>query len=139
MLNKYQQKLRDVLVFGNAFDNAKYIGRTAYIRLGKGMKVKAELVRVNTFKKFEGVKLTVLNNNYVVDSVTFRFDDYFELHEKYDGTKELPHIYIDKDGVCWNSYPDVDDLKKLTRAIDDYVSLFSRRIRALVRYMRMFE
>lgn len=138
-MNKYQQKLNDILIFSEAFDNAKYIGRTAYVMVGSSVKVKAELVRVNTLRKFEGVELTVFNNNCVIDSVKFRFDDYFNLHLKCDGTKELPHICIDKNDICWKSYPDVDELKKLTRAIDDYVSLFSRKVRASVRFMRSFE
>lgn len=138
-MNKYQLKLKDVLEFSNAFFYAKYIGRTAYIRLEKSIKVKAELVRVNSLSKLGGVRLTVMNNNCVVDSIVFRFDDYFELHEKYDGTKELPHIYIDKDDVSWKSYPNADEHKKLAKAIDDYVALFSRKIRATLRYMRMFE
>jgi len=138
-MNKYQQKLKDVLLFSEAFYNAKYIGRTAYAQLGMSLKVKAVLVRVNTLRNFEGVELTVFNNDCVIDSVKFRFDDYFSLHEKYDGTKEFPHICIDKNDICWKSYPDVDELKKITRAIDDYVSLFSRKVRASVRYMRLFE
>lgn len=138
-MNKYQIKLCDILDFGNAFYFGKYIGRAAYIKIGKSMKVKAELVRVKFTKRLEGVKITVLNNNCVVDSVTFCFEDYCELHERYDGTKVYPYIYIDKDDIHWEARPHVDEHKKLARAIDDYVSLFSRRIRASVRYMRMFE
>lgn len=138
-MNNYQIKLNDILDFGNAFYISKYFGRAAYIKIGKSMKAKAELIRVKSFKRLDGVRITILNNNCVVDSITFRFEDYCELHEKYDGTKDYPHILIEKNALHWESRPNVDEHKKLARAIDDYVSLFSRKVRAKVRYMRIFE
>lgn len=123
-MSEFQEKLKDVLGISNTFSEAKYVGRTAYIQLDKEIKIKAELVALSAADSFDGIRLTVINNTCVVDNVIIRFDDYFSPNQL---LKEniIPHIWVRKGTAEWYSYPDYDDHKSLTNAIDDYVVLFS--------------
>lgn len=123
-MNEFQDKFNDVLGISDTFSDAKYVGRTAYIQLDKEIKIKAELIALSASDSFDGVKLTVLNNQCIVDSVIIRFDDYFSPNQS---LKEniIPHIWVRKGTAEWYSYPDYDEHKSLTNAIDDYVFLFS--------------
>lgn len=123
-MNDFQDKFKDVLGISNTFSDAKYVGRTAYIQLDKEIKIKAELVALSAADSFDSVKLTVLNNQCIVDSVIIRFDDYFKSNKMTD-TEVVPHIWIHKRKIEWYGYPDYDEHKSLTNAIDDYVFLFS--------------
>lgn len=124
-MSDFQEKLKDILSLSNAFKNAKYIGRTAYISIEKEIKVKAELITFNATDSFEGIRLTVMNNNCVIDNLIIRFDDYFAPQDLFNGTKAVPHIWIHKDKVEWYVYPDYDGFKSIARAVDDYVSIFT--------------
>lgn len=123
-MSEFQEKFDDVLRLSNTFSNAKYIGRTAYIQLEKEVKIKAELIALSAADSFDGVKLTAINNNCIIDSTVICFEDYFAPNKP---LKEsiIPHIWVHKGKVDWYSYPDYDDHKSLTKAIDDYVYLFA--------------
>lgn len=123
-MSEFQEKFDDVLRLSNTFSNAKYIGRTAYIQLEKEVKIKAELIALSAADSFDGVKLTAINNNCIIDSTVICFEDYFAPNKP---LKEsiIPHIWVHKGKVDWYSYPDYDDHKSLTNAIDDYVCLFA--------------
>lgn len=123
-MSEFQKKFDDVLRLSNTFSNAKYIGRTAYIQLEKEVKIKAELIALSAADSFDGVRLTAINNNCIIDSTVICFEDYFAPNKP---LKEsiIPHIWVHKGKVDWYSYPDYDDHKSLTNAIDDYVYLFA--------------
>lgn len=123
-MNEFQEKLDDVLRLSNTFSNAKYIGRTAYIQLEKEIKIKAELIALSAADSFDGIKLSAINNNCMIDSTVICFEDYL-VPNKLLKEDIIPHIWVHKGKVDWYSYPDYDNHKSLTNAIDDYVYLFS--------------
>ena len=119
-MNFYEQQLRNI--FGNEFENTKYIGRACYFSFPDGNKVKAEFVTGGVANQYEALKLTAINRNEgSVDQLTLRFRDYFTRSSRQGN---IPHIWDDYGKVQWYGTPLGSELAALSDAACDYVHMY---------------
>lgn len=119
-MNFFEQQLRNI--FGNEFDNTKYIGRACYISFSDGNKVKAEFVTSGRIDHYEALELTAINRNEgTVDQLTLRFRDYFTRSFLPGNT---PHIWDNSGKVQWYGTLQGAEFASLSDAACDFVHMY---------------
>ena len=111
------------------YDNAKFVGRVAYILLGENNRLKLQFVTLGYSDHYEGIRLTALDKNSgTIDSMTVRFKDVW-------GTKKtnnpnfkngiVPYVWVCDGKAEWYAYqPTPRDFELLSEQIDSYAELF---------------
>ena len=111
------------------YDNAKFVGRVAYILLGENNRLKLQFVTLGYSDHYEGIRLTALDKNSgTIDSMTIRFKDVW-------GTKKInnpnfkngivPYVWVCDGKAEWYAYqPTPRDFELLSEQIDSYAELF---------------
>lgn len=111
------------------YDNAKFVGRVAYILLGENNRLKLQFVTLGYSDHYEGIRLTALDKNSgTIDSMTVRFKDVW-------GTKKInnpnfkngivPYVWVCDGKAEWYAYqPTPRDFELLSEQIDSYAELF---------------
>lgn len=105
-----------------------YAGRAAYIPLGGGCRAKAEFVTLRIADKYEANRIAVLNiREGMVDSLDFRFDDYFAPMPAGGNARHtvIPYIWICDEKPKWYTKPDSADFAALSSDIWRYIKLFA--------------
>jgi len=119
-MNFFEQQLRNI--FGNEFEDTKYIGHACYISFPDGNKVKAQFVTGSVSNQYEALKLTTINRNEgTVDQLMLRFRDYFNRSSQ---NGNIPHIWDDYGKVQWYGTPLGSELASLSDAACEYIHMF---------------
>ena len=116
----FESELRKVV--GAVRRDARYIGRAAYVDLNRDACAKFEFVTCGHADQYEALKATVLSRRSgVVDSETVRFRDIFRNKQSYAWTYQGQTEW-------YGPKPSKADYDALSRAVNDYLSLFEQHL-----------
>ena len=120
-MNFFEQQHRTI-VKALAFksDTSSYLGRSCYIALGCERLARLDFTTCGTHDKYECYEIAILDKNKgCIDKLRLCFKDYFAPQQ---GT--VPHIWIDREAE-WYKKPTDSEIKKLAKAVHDYILLFA--------------
>ena len=126
-MNFFEQQHR-VIVKALAFksDTSSYLGRSCYIALGGERLARLDFTTHDTHDKYECYEITVLDKNKgCIDKLRLRFKDYFAAQPGGCSGTTVPHIWIYNGEASWYKKPTDSEIKKLAKAVHDYILLFA--------------
>lgn len=133
MSNLFEQELRKLFGGGEVISSPQFSGRNCFGTLGKDLRVRAQFVAMEISRKYDALKLTVLNRtDGPVDTLVLKLKDVL-------GVKPVPgnpnfrkgvslHIWDDQGKVAWYAcQPTAADYDAIRQAADQYLSVFRDR------------
>lgn len=122
-MNFFKNQFRKMFAGREEFDNAKFIGRAAYIPLDNGLNIKAEFLTQGVAGHWEALMLSTLNNGRQGDAIVLHFEDFLKpVHT--DFRNRSKHIWTCDGVIKWYTPPTEMELQELTDQIAEYASLF---------------
>ena len=120
-MNFFEQQLRGIF---KEVDDAKFIGRTAYIPLDESTKLKAEFVTTGTADCYEALRLILVNSqDGATDKLMLHFNDFFA--KSHHGISDsCPYIWTHSGETEWYGQPSDAELQSLSAAANEYVEMF---------------
>jgi len=128
-MNFFEQELRKMFENDKVFYNTKFVGRICIGRINKDLIGRIEFVTLGTAEHYEGLKVSILNNNQgLVDSVTVRFSELFgkkKVNNPNFNEGVVPHIWAESRNTDWYVYHLMaKDYKDLFNEVNNYVEVF---------------
>lgn len=143
MSNFFEQELRKLFEDGTVIHDPVFVGRACVGGLDEGRQVRAEFVTMGHADHYEGLRLTLLDNDKgVVDKLTLRLKELWGRkavpNNPYLKNGVNPHIWVDGDRVEWYAYrPTQADYRTLRQAAGDYLDAFRGKSRTQERPFRL--
>lgn len=107
------------------FENAKYVGRSCFVPLSDGTKIKAEFITREIADMYEALKLTAMNKSEgQIDMTILNFKDYFGEVRGSISDPLTPHIWVYGGKAEWYGSPTYADKESIADAACEYVRLF---------------
>jgi hypothetical protein len=125
----FENELRKIFDGIESLTNKKYIGRAFYGNIDKDIRLKAEIISLNTYEHYEAIRIkSIKRDEGEIDVAVIRFKDVL-------GTKPVsnrnfpngvsPHMWINSGMLEWYVYvPNEFDYEKIIRQIEDYIEVF---------------
>lgn len=126
MENFFKQQLEKIIGGNPGLGEyqASYIGRTCYLKMGRGRKAKIEFQVTTTREHYDKLSLSIVDDfNGTIDSTDILFRDAFSLQD--NGAGQMLAVYIWRyPKYEWYCKPTEIEWKKLSDMVFEYVSLF---------------
>ena len=119
-ITTFEKELRNIFDGIESLTNKKYIGRAFYGNIDKDVRLKAEIIYLNTYEHYDAIRIkSIKRDDGEIDVAVIRFKDVLGMN----GVS--PHMWIDRGQLEWYVYaPNEFDYEKIIKQITDYIEVF---------------
>lgn len=128
-ITTFERELRNIFDGIESLTNKKYVGRAFYGNIDKDVRLKAEIISLNTYEHYEALRIkTIKRDEGEIDVVVVRFKDVWGKKPTNnpnfsDGI--YPHMWIDRGQLEWYVYvPNEFDYEEMTNQVIDFVEVY---------------
>lgn len=128
-ITTFENELRNIFDEIESLTNKKYIGRAFYGNIDKDVRLKAEIISLNTYEHYEALRLkTIKRDEGEIDVAVIHFKDVWGKKPTNnpnfsDGI--YPHMWISNGKLEWYVYvPNKFDYEEITSQVIDFVEVF---------------
>lgn len=125
----FENELRNIFDGIESLTNKKYIGRAFYGNIDKEVRLKAEIIDLNTYEHYDSIRIKAIKrDDGEIDVAVIRFKDVLGMKAVLNPNFPngvSPHMWIDRGQLEWYAYaPNEFDYEKIRRQITDYIEVF---------------
>lgn len=140
MVTTFEKELRKIFDDEALFADTKFVGKCCYGKLTDTVNVKAQFVTRGIAKRYEALKLTLINRNEgEIDSVSLSFKDIWgkkQVNNPNFASGINPYLWECNSELEWYVYqPSPRDFEVLQDSVDDYLEVFREPVQTMLNGM----
>lgn len=128
-ITTFENELKNIFDGIESLTNKKYVGRAFYGNIDKDVRLKAEIIYLNTYEHYNALRLkTIKRDEGEIDVAVIHFKDVWgnkPTNNPNFSDGICPHMWISNGKLEWYVYvPNEFDYEEMTSQVVDFVEVF---------------